>query len=462
MSVSLKSVLKGTVDYSANVANIWDGSGFYAPLKSSALLEIGTGSPTFTRATTAYVTGYAPGANLADGQVAILCDAGEARFSGARRISANNYSTVFADGTPIPDATLKGYLAEPAATNLCLQSNAFTTTWTAAGAPTVTQNAVGITGAANESWTISDTSAALGYITQALTLSTAVSYNISLFIKKTVGAQGSYPIFAIYTTASKIALCTIDTSNGISTTWTAYTGFSMLSGASSVCVNHNTGYWRVALSFISDTVPGNSLLFEPAGTTNATQSTGLPNAAAQGSAVIQGVQVELGSVATSYIPTTTVAVTRNADVESYLTASNIVAAQGSIYLEYTPNHAPVGTVALWGTYVAATNYTAILHDATNLIFRKRIASVNYDAVIANAFVAGTTYKMACTWGAVGSTIALNGTIGTPHANTTAAQIAATMQYGADGNSLQQPTAQIRNDRIWQTQLTDSTLAALTL
>jgi hypothetical protein len=116
---------------------------------------------------------------------------------------------------------------------------------------------------------------------------------------------------------------------------------------------------------------------------------------------------------------------------------------------------------LWGTYVDASNYTAILHDATNLIFRKRIAGVNYDATIANAFTSGTTYKMAASWGASGSTIYLNGVSGTPHANTTAAQIAATMQFGADGNSLQQPGAAVIKNYIWQRQLSASEMQALT-
>ena len=165
--------------------------------------------------------------------------------------------------------------------------------------------------------------------------------------------------------------------------------------------------------------------------------------------------------ASSYIPTTTAAVTRAASVDSYPTSGNITAAAGTVALTFTPTHAPSGTVALWGTYVDASNYTAILHDATNLIFRKRIAGSNYDATIANAFVNGTTYKVAATWGAAGTAIYLDGVAGTPHANTTAAQIAATMQVGADGNSLQQPGAGTTNLRIWQRQLSISEGVAVT-
>lgn len=149
------------------------------------------------------------------------------------------------------------------------------------------------------------------------------------------------------------------------------------------------------------------------------------------------------------------------DVLAYQTASNILAAAGWIRFEYTPQHTPSGTVFLWGTYVDASNYTAVLHDATNLIFRKRIAGSNYDATITNAFVSGTTYKVAATWGAGGTAIALDGVAGTPHANTTAAQIGATMQWGADGNGGSQPGMALKYGYIGQRQLSASELLAIT-
>ena len=238
------------------------------------------------------------------------------------------------------------------------------------------------------------------------------------------------------------------------------TGFTMASGIAASCVSFNSDYWRVSLTK-TGTVAAHRIELLPAATANATQSNGSFSAAVTGSAVFYGAQVELGSFASNYIPTTTAAVTRAADVDANPTASNILAAASTVYLEFTPDHTPSGTIALWGTYVDASNYTAILHDATNLIFRKRIAGSNYDATIANAFVSGTTYKVAATWGAAGTAIYLDGVAGTPHANTTAAQIAATMQVGADGNSLQQPGAGTTNLRIWQRQLSSPEGVAVT-
>ena len=382
--------------------------------------------------------------------------------------SAPYYHGSFVDGVkcfptdiswnPIPLTTLLGYSAEGARTNLCLQSNAFTTTWGIISAPTITQNVVGPDGATS-AWTLTDDSGiASEGIAQSILL-TAAAHTFSVFVKKTTGAQTSYPV--VYAaSATHIAPITIDTSNGVATVWSAYTGFTIASGLSATCTSFNDNFWRAAVTFTASAANWSPSLI-PAGTTNATQSTGTLDATAQGSAVFYGAQVELGSFASSYIATTTVAVARNADVESVSTSNNIAAATGSVYLEYTPTHSPSGTIAFWGTYVDASNYTAILHDATNLIFRKRIAGVNYDATIANAFVSGTTYKACATWGTSGTSITLNGTEGTPHANTTAAQIGSTMQWGADGNSLQQPFANIRNCRDWLRQLSASERTAVT-
>jgi hypothetical protein len=154
--------------------------------------------------------------------------------------------------------------------------------------------------------------------------------------------------------------------------------------------------------------------------------------------------------------------TRNAGVLSAPTAGNILAAAGTIYLEFTPGHAPSGIVYLFGSYVDANNGTYILHDASNLIFRQRIAGANTDATIANAFVSGTTYKMAARYGSSGQAIALNGTLGTPHANTTAAQIAATMQLGGDGNGGNQAGMAFKLFTISSRQFSDSELIELTL
>lgn len=84
----------------------------FLPLRKDLLAVGGVVNPTFTRATAAAVQAYnasdTSSASLSWVQVAVA----EARFQGARRVSAGVWSDTFADGVPIPESTLKGYLSE--------------------------------------------------------------------------------------------------------------------------------------------------------------------------------------------------------------------------------------------------------------------------------------------------------------------------------------------------------------
>lgn len=116
-------VWPGLRRFISTVQRLFNSASFYAPLTHSLVLDRGTGSPTFTRATAATVLGYGPTANSGDSQTLLTVAANEARFVGARRISEGVWSDTFADGTPIPSSTLLGYLAEGARTNHFIQSD---------------------------------------------------------------------------------------------------------------------------------------------------------------------------------------------------------------------------------------------------------------------------------------------------------------------------------------------------
>lgn len=438
-----------------------DGAPFYAPRTSSITQTRGSGTPTITRATTATVMGYAPAAVLADGQTLLTVASGELRLQGARRISEGVWSTVDAAGVPIPAATLDGSVVEAAATNLRFESNTLTTApWVGTGDAPV-KNAIGPNGQANYAWTGTDSSVVAATRVQNPTLLTAATYTAQFKVKKTVGVQTSYPVYyELNGPANRVAACTVDTTNGVATVWTAENSFTVTTSSAS-CRSYNTDFWLVELTFLADASNwGGSILF--AGTTNATKSSGdILEAAAQGSAVVCDFGVELGSYATSYQATTTAAVTRNKDVLDDQVASNLTAAAGSVAFQWTPSHAPSGTVALAGSYVDASNYTALLHDGTKYIFRKRIAASNYDAELTAAFVSGTTYDIALRWGASGTQIAVDGVLGTAHANTTAAQLGTRWQWGADGNSAQQAGAAFKEKRLWTKSLNDIDLQVIT-
>lgn len=364
--------------------------------------------------------------------------------------------TTLRAGVPIPSSTLKGYLPEGARTNLCLQSNALGTSlpWAYGGTtPSPTQNVVGPDGATS-AWTLTDNDVgATEFVFQDVVL-TAASYTDSYFVKKTTGAQSSYPVIACYT-GTTIALATIDTSNGVATLWTANTGRTMLAGASATCVNYNSDFWRVSLTYTA-TVATYSHMILPAATANATQSTGDFVATVTGSAVFYGAQHELGAFASTYIPTTTAAVPRNADVLTYPSSGNVLGTVGSAYAEvaYTPStavnryivdlSAPAGNrPCLWD----ASGGWSDLYDGTAT------------RVLSALTVSPSGTKLVSAWGGAATQGAVNGVAGSAQGFDGDMNVGANIGIG--GTSAVEAFGTIGNVRIWKRALSSAELSDIT-
>jgi hypothetical protein len=359
-------------------------------------------------------------------------------------------------GAAIPAATNLGYLAEAAATNLCLQSNSLTTApWAnQVGTCTPTQNAIGLDGATS-AWTLTDNDAGVtetyGELIGGLT---AVSYTASIFVAKTSGAQSSYPVIVIYDgTALRLALATVDTTNGVATIWTSYTGWTTIGTAT--CVSHNSNFWRVAITFTASTNAW-VLNLVPAGSLTATLAGPAYNVTAQGSAVFYGAQVELGSVATSYIPTTTVAVTRNADILTYPSAGNIDGTVGWCSAEASTIEASSGQSAIVGVRAAGA-VLQMLSTATTISSDDGSVSVTKTGL--TSMQTGQR-KRASSWGTDGQLITGDGA--TPSSGAFDGDHSpVNIAIGSGTSGGIHWNGNIRNVRIGQRQLSSSELQAVT-
>lgn len=433
---------------------------FYAPRTSSITQTRGAGTPTETRATVATVMGYAADATLADGQTLLTVASGELRFQGARRVSEGVWSNVDADGAPIPAATLKGAVVEAAATNLALRSNAFTTAWTKTQAgDTVTQNATGVSGA-TDAWTcIPDgTSGLHGLIAGGGKPLSSLTYTASIYAK---AAGYNFLTFRIDAAGGNGVYCVFNLALGTVVTAATAVGAGWTAGTATIELLRN-GLYRCSCSFT--TASESTWRFIPL-VMNAAGNPFTPynfSGDTVSGIVMTAAQVELGSFATSYIPTTTAAVPRDADVPDDQVASNLTAAAGSVAFTWTPSHDPSGTIALCGSYVDASNYTALLHDGTKYIWRKRIAGVNYDAELTAAYANGTSAKIVLTLGASGINLAVDGVLGTAHANTDDAQLGTRWQWGSDGNGGQQAGAAFKEMYLTPRTMSDAELQAITV
>jgi hypothetical protein len=140
-------------------------------------------------------------------------------------------------------------------------------------------------------------------------------------------------------------------------------------------------------------------------------------------------QLEEKAISTSEIITEGSAVTRNKSDMDYPTTAIPVSIE--ITADFTPTAASQGTIYICGSYVDASNYTAVLHDGTNFIARKRISAVNYDATLTQAIVADTTYAIKATFSSTdGVDIEVDTVAGTGDANTTDIQLGTTIEIGA--------------------------------
>jgi hypothetical protein len=335
---------------------------------------------------------------------------------------------------------------------LLLQSNAFTTTWIA-GNVSLAQNATGIDGTTS-AWTLTDSSAAApGFLRQSVTL-TAATHTVSWFIKKTVGAQSTYPVIAAIDTGTNIALATIDTSNGIATVWTAYTAYTIVT-SSVVCVSFNANYWKVSLTFLASAVAWLPTIY-PSGSLTANQSTGVLDSTSLGSCVATCAQLEAGAFATSYIPTVASAVTRAADVLTYPSAGNISGTVGTCYAEVTSN-VPSGATAVFAGFAAGGGIP--LYVTVNQLYIYDVTTTKPTAVLVTPI--STVSKVSNSWYGVVSNGAAKGVLGTPQVFDGDLNTTANLEIGSNQSGANQANGTIRNVRIWPTAITAAQQVAIT-
>jgi hypothetical protein len=254
----------------------------------------------------------------------------------ATRINSLGFIETVADNVPRLDYPLGGavngcpaLLVEPSAQNICLQSADFNTTWLAQNSATVNTNtAISPDGTQNAD-TINLAAVNDSRVRQTITVANSTTYTISCFYKNIALTAGQTFRMrfnnAVVAPNNFIAAAVIDLAAGTATyslTGTSGTGFS--GTATGRVDNYGNGWYRVSLTFTVGTGGGAAGIFEAASVD--------PGAAR--SFYAWGAQLEVGSIATSYIPTTTAAITRGADVIRKTGITSLIGqSEGAVYFE---------------------------------------------------------------------------------------------------------------------------------
>jgi hypothetical protein len=261
--------------------------------------------------------------------------------------------------------------------------------------------------------------------------------------------------------------------SGAAVIWNLNTGALAVSGTAGAgytlqsqgIEDYGNGWYRCRMTvLLGRTVAGNMR----ANTSDGTMSTAIIQSASGNTAYVWGAQLETGSVATSYIPTTTGSITRNADVISVSGAVSgaIGQTEGTIYAE-------VDVRAFSSS--AARRIVNLRVDGSNLLsFEINTAGTGFDFVAASGGVSVTAsasgittgiYKIAVGYNSAASGTALyvNGTLRDTKTISIPNLSAAIFGLGvrADGSAGSQLNDRIRAVALYTERLTNEQLAALT-
>jgi hypothetical protein len=262
------------------------------------------------------------------------------RASSKTRVNSSSLVETIAANVPALDYSLGSCPAlalDPAATNLILQSQDFSTTWVAQGSASVTANTTASPSGGTDADTITMTVSAADRVFQAVTMTVSTTYTMSLWARSASGTKG----FRLsYFNGS---------APDLSSDFTA-----------------TTDWQRFEFTFTTDS----SHSGEGVHIYNLTGGQA-------GDLIVWGAQLELGAYATGYIPTTTLAVARSADA---VTLASIIT-NGII-------GATTGTILINGKINA---------EAGNInLFRLSDGTVNNRITVLNVAIQATTGGIAAT------------------------------------------------------------------
>ena len=395
------------------------------------------------------------------------------RATTATCVNASGYIESVASGIPRLDYYTSGgtagcpaLLVEPSGSNLLVRSENFSLTWSTTVSATVT----GVTspdGTNNATTIIADSTSSR--VRQSATLTSGTTYTYSLFGKFGALSSGfTMNVFEENTTAYGSGVCQAFNLNDgtLGASGTVGAGFTLQSVGME---NYGNGWYRCRMTVLMNYTTPSGATGGRVGFRIGTQlSGGRPLSVVSGSVNVFGAQLETGSIATSYIPTTTAAVTRNADVINLSGAVSgcIGQTEGTIYAEVDLRaFASSAARRIVNMRVDANNLLSLEVSTAGTIFDFVAVSGGSSVVATASGITTGIYKIAVGYNSVasGTVLYVNGTLRDTRTIAIPNLSAAVFGYGtrADGAAGTQFNDRIRAVALYTERLTNDQLAALT-
>ena len=392
------------------------------------------------------------------------------RATTATRVNASGFIESVASGIPrldyfSSDGTVgcPALLVEPSGSNLALQSETFLTTWAQTGLSITT----GFTSPSNNAnGTLIEASANTGRLRQTFAaITSGTTHTFSLFAEagNLALASGVSLVFQEGTGTNYVSGVAqsfrLDTGT-LGASGTLGAGFTLTRAS---IENYGNGWYRCSMTVtVSYTPASANITIRP----TSTIVSNLPATVSGGSAYIYGAQLETGSVATSYIPTTTAAVTRNADVVSVSGAvsGSIGQTEGTIYAEFSVdfNNRDADILSLDG---GSTSDGFFMSIRSSSVVQLIVRTASANALIfqkTGAFSAGVN-KLAVAYKNGDFAICLNGTTVQTNTSSITMPSVSINRAGLGQNRLYNLSQQLRilDAALHPTRLSNAELAALT-
>ena len=295
-------------------------------------------------------------------------------------------------------------LVEPSVTNLAFNSADFTVsgTWVS-GANTISANVTATLDPAgtNTADKIIPTAVSTTHFisnAQSIAFTSGTTYTVSVFSK-----AGGYDFLRIAFSTEVMP----SSNRGASFNLTSGTVGDTQSGVTARIENYGNGWYRCSISRAATVsiTPSNPFFINSQNSDSATSVTFTGDGTS--GAFLYGAQLETGSVATSYIPTTTAAVPRNADVVSVSGAvsGSIGQTEGTIYLDLTVLGKGSSSATRWVQIFGPSNNIGLGINSSNLF--RSIVNTQSDTLLTAPLTSGV--KVAWAYDATGTTCFINGT-----------------------------------------------------
>jgi len=395
---------------------------------------------------------YAQKPLTTDGQLAFT------RASTATRVNASGLIEAVASGVPRLDylgSTCPRLLLEPQRSNLILQSESINSaTWTKDGGFVTANATASPDGYSNADLFTEDTSTGNHRVYQS-PISTSVNQPLS------------FSVFAKYNGRQYIYLRTDDSSNIKTAVFDIQNGTAgaVTSGATSKIESYGSVWYRCTIS-----VAATANAFVCEGLVGFLNGTTFGSASYTGNgtsgAYLWGFQGEVNAAyASSYIPTTTAAVTRVADAASKTGISSLIGqTEGVIFIDFVAGaqNADGAGFSLITAFGNSTENFQLYAIGTALYWYAWKTNVLIDQTATQTLVAGDRYKVAYAYKSGDWALYINGV--QKRTNTEAA-IPVTSQFNLSASGLGVAAVTAKNEYnqvlLFKTRLTNAQLAELT-